>query len=84
MVGCSGWAEAEQMRYAIVIERGTTGYGAYVPDLPGCAVVGETEQEVRQLIQEAIELHVDGMRKEGLKVPSPSSSVDYVEVPPAA
>lgn len=64
------------MRYAIVIERSLSGYGAYVPDLAGCAAVGETEEEVRLLIQEAIELHLDGMRAEGLPIPQPSSSVD--------
>lgn len=72
------------MRYAIVIERSPSGYGAYVPDLAGCAAVGRTEREVRRLIQEAIELHLDGMRAEGLPIPRPSSSVDYVEVPSAA
>ncbi|MHC5730999.1 MAG: type II toxin-antitoxin system HicB family antitoxin, partial [Nostoc sp.] len=24
------------MRYTVVIEKGETSYGAYVPDLPGC------------------------------------------------
>ena len=42
------------MRYAVVIEKGETSYGAYVPDLPGCVAVGETLEEVKQLITEAI------------------------------
>lgn len=46
------------MRYAIIIEKSETGYGAYVPDLPGCVAVAETEAEVRELIREAIELHL--------------------------
>lgn len=45
------------MRYAVVIEKGTSSYGAYVPDLPGCVAVGETVEEVKILIQEAIEFH---------------------------
>lgn len=45
------------MTYAIVIERSSTGYGAYVPDLPGCAVAGDTEAEVRSLIRKAIQMH---------------------------
>lgn len=72
------------MQYAVVIETSPTGYGAYVPDLPGCVAVGETEDEVRALIREAIEFHLDGLREDGLPVPPPSSRVDYVEVPSAA
>lgn len=51
------------MQYAIVIERSATGFGVYVPDLPGCAVVGDTEAEVRSLIREAIELHLEALRE---------------------
>jgi hypothetical protein len=46
------------MRYAVIIEKGTNSYGAYVPDLPGCVAVGETIEEVKMLIQEAIEFHL--------------------------
>ncbi len=67
-------------RYAIIIERGPTSYGAYSPDLPGCAVVGESEQEVRQLIAEAMEFHIEGLRAVGEPVPEPTSSVDYIDV----
>jgi len=68
------------MKYAVVIEKGETSYGAYVPDLPGCVAVGESEAEVRQLIVEAIEFHLEGLRKEGGNIPIPHSRVDYVEV----
>lgn len=67
------------MRYAVIIERGETGYGAYVPDLPGCVAVGETEDEVRALIAEAIQFHLDGLREEGLPLPAPTSLCEYVE-----
>lgn len=46
------------MRYTVVIEKGNTSYGAYVPDLLGCVAVGETLAEVQQLIVEAIEFHL--------------------------
>lgn len=72
------------MRYAVVIERGANGYGAYVLDLPGCVAVGETEEEVRRLIREALELHVEGLRSDGSSVPQPTSQVEYVDVPSAA
>ena len=68
------------MRYAIVIEKGPTSYGAYVPDLPGCVAAAETRDEALQLIREAIEFHIEEMREEGLPVPEPSSSAEYVEV----
>ncbi|OQM33284.1 type II toxin-antitoxin system HicB family antitoxin [Leptospira interrogans] len=55
-----------------MIEKNSTGYGAYVPDLPGCVAVGETEAEVTRLIKEAIEFHLEGMRKDGERVPNPS------------
>ena len=67
-------------RYAIVVEKGPTSYGAYVPDLPGCVAAAETRSEVLELIREAIEFHLDGMRGEGLPVPQPSSTAEYVEV----
>ena len=67
------------MRYAIVIEKGETSYGADVPDLPGCVAVGETVAEVKQLIREAIQFHLDGMREEALPIPEPTSRVEYVE-----
>ncbi|HEY3115543.1 MAG TPA: type II toxin-antitoxin system HicB family antitoxin [Chloroflexota bacterium] len=67
------------MRYAVVIEKGETSYGAYVPDLPGCVAVAETLEEVERLIREAIESHLQGLQAEGLAVPAPSSRVEYVE-----
>jgi predicted RNase H-like HicB family nuclease len=68
------------MRYAIVVEKGPESYGAYVPDLPGCVAAAETRSEVLQLIREAIEFHIERMREDGLAVPEPSSSAEYVEV----
>ena len=68
------------MRYMVVIERGETSWGAHVPDLPGCVAVGETREEALRLIREAIEFHIDGLRQDGLPVPTPSSEGDFVEV----
>lgn len=50
------------MNYTVVIEKGETSYGAYIPDLPGCVAVGETLEEVESLIGEAIEFHLEGLR----------------------
>ena len=78
----AGYSEAggvtTMKRYAIVIERGPTSYGAYIPDLPGCIAVGESEAEVRQLIKEAMELHLRSMKEDGDPIPEPTSSVEYI------
>ena len=68
------------MRYVVVIEKGERNYSAYVPDLPGCVSVGDTLDEVKAEIREAIALHLEGMREDGTPVPPPSSWAEYVEV----
>jgi predicted RNase H-like HicB family nuclease len=68
------------MRYAIVIEKATGNYSAYVPDLPGCVATGDTVEEVEREIQEAIEFHLAGLRSDGQPIPAATSKVDYVEV----
>jgi predicted RNase H-like HicB family nuclease len=65
------------MKYAIILEKGKKGFGAYVPDLPGCVAVGRTEAQTRRLIHEAIELHLEDMRERGEKPPKPSSKVEF-------
>jgi predicted RNase H-like HicB family nuclease len=68
------------MRYAIVIEKAENNYAAYVPDLPGCVATGQTIEETEQQIREAVDLHLRGMREDGLPIPEPSSSVDYIDI----
>lgn len=68
------------MQYVIIIEQGQNSYGAYVPDLPGCVAVADTKEEVLDLIREAVELHLEAMREEGLSIPEPKSSIEYVQV----
>jgi predicted RNase H-like HicB family nuclease len=67
-------------RYAVVIEKAAANFAGYVPDLPGCVATGATVEETERLLREAIELHVEGMREDGLAIPEPSSQVEYVEV----
>jgi predicted RNase H-like HicB family nuclease len=64
------------MRYAVVIERAASNYSAYVPDLPGCVATGATMGEVERSIREAIEMHLEGLREDGLPAPPPSSQVE--------
>ncbi len=68
------------MRYMVVIEEGENSFGAYVPDLPGCVAVAESEEEVKKLIQEAIELHLEDLRDSGAETPKPLSKSEYIEV----
>ena len=68
------------MRYLVVVEQGATSFGAYVPDLPGCIAAGETREEVLDLIRDAIEFHIEGLRQEGQPVPPPSSTSEVVDV----
>ncbi len=65
-------------KYAVVIERGETSYGAYVPDLPGCIAVARTRAEVEKLIAEAIALHIESLQEHGDPVPQPSSEIEYI------
>ena len=67
-------------RYMVVIERGETSWGAYVPDLPGCVAVGDTREEALRLIRGAVEFHMEGLRQGGAPVPAPSSEGEFVEV----
>ena len=66
------------LAYAVVIEVGEQGYGAYVPDLPGCVAVGDTAEEVTKLIREAIALHLAAMVEDGEPIPEPRTQVAMV------
>lgn len=67
-------------RYLVVLEKTATGYSAYSPDLPGCIATGSTRDEAEREMHDAIEFHIDGLRRAGLPVPAPSSEVAYCEV----
>jgi predicted RNase H-like HicB family nuclease len=70
--------------YAVIIERSTTGYGGYAPELPGVGVTGSTIDEVKRLIRETVVLHIDSLREHGEPVPPPSVvATTVVEVPAA-
>lgn len=68
------------MEYLVVVEKGKTSYGAYVPDLPGCVAVAQTRREVLKLIREAIALHIEALRESGEPVPTPVSRSEVVKV----
>ena len=60
------------MQYAMIVEKGERNYSAYFPDLPGCVATGQTLEELKQAMREALELHLRGMREDGLPIPEPS------------
>ncbi|HET7212189.1 MAG TPA: type II toxin-antitoxin system HicB family antitoxin [Terriglobia bacterium] len=68
------------MKYVVIIEKGIDSWGAYVPDLPGCAIVAETRNEALKLIREAVDLHIEGLREAGSPIPEAQSTVEYVQV----
>jgi predicted RNase H-like HicB family nuclease len=72
------------MRYTVIYEKSSNGYGAYVPDLPGLGVVAPTLEETRKLILEGIPTHIRAIREHGETVPEPTSSAEEVEVPALA
>jgi predicted RNase H-like HicB family nuclease len=69
------------MEYAVVFEKTSTGWSAYVPDLPGLGVAAATIEEAETLIREGIEFHIDGLREDGLPVPMPATQVRKVAIP---
>jgi predicted RNase H-like HicB family nuclease len=67
------------VRYAIVIEKAKANYSAYVPDLPGCVATASTIEAVETEIRDAIRFHIEGLKADGLPVPSPTSIAEYVD-----
>ena len=61
------------LEYAVVIEKASANYCAYVPDLPGCVATGKTREETYQQIPEAIVFHLEGLKEDGLPIPEPES-----------
>jgi predicted RNase H-like HicB family nuclease len=70
----------KEMRYTVILEKGPSAWGAYVPDLPGCAVIAETEEQAAALIREAIKLYLEDLRTRNLPTPPPASKATEVEV----
>ena len=68
------------MKYTVVIEKAPNNFAAYVPDLPGCVATGKSREEVTKLIEEAVRMHLEGMREDGLEIPVPQASSVLVEV----
>jgi predicted RNase H-like HicB family nuclease len=68
------------MKYLVIYEKSHTGWGAYAPDLPGSGVTGKTLDEVKELIREAVEFHLEGLRENGETIPAPSATTEHITV----
>jgi predicted RNase H-like HicB family nuclease len=68
------------MKYLVIYEKSATGWGAYAPDLPGLGVAAKTLEEAKELIREAVDFHIEGMRDHGENVPLPSATTEYITV----
>lgn len=66
-------------KYLIVIEKTANNLSAFSPDLPGCVATGATQVEVEERMRDAIRMHLDGLREDGLSIPEPSSIAEYIE-----
>jgi predicted RNase H-like HicB family nuclease len=64
--------------YLVIYEQGDTSWGAYSPDLPGVAVVGDSREEVERLMGEAIPLHLEALREAGISLPQPRNAAGTV------
>ena len=67
-------------RFSVVVEQTGRNYSAYAPDLPGCVATGASREEAEKNMHEAIELHIEGLKEDGLPVPSSTSTTEYVVV----
>jgi predicted RNase H-like HicB family nuclease len=68
------------MRYLVIYEKSATGWGAYAPDLPGLGIAAATLDEAKELIREAIDFHLEGLREHGDEIPVPTATTEYVTI----
>jgi predicted RNase H-like HicB family nuclease len=66
--------------YLIVIGKTRTGYSAHCPDVPGCASVGKTVEEVMARMKKGLKLHFEGMAEDGDPIPKSSGIDSYSKV----
>jgi predicted RNase H-like HicB family nuclease len=69
------------MKFLIVIEKTETGYSAYSPDIPGCVATGTTRDEAEREMKSAVAFHIEGLKSEGMALPTPHSSSSYIDGP---
>jgi predicted RNase H-like HicB family nuclease len=67
-------------RFLVVIEKANGNFSAYSPDLPGCVATGKTRAETERRMHEAIQMHIQGMKEEGMPIPQTKAIAEYIAV----
>ena len=62
-----------KQRYLVVYEHGRRNFSGFVPDVPGCISAGKTLAEMRRMMREALEAHLQWMANDGDPIPSPTA-----------
>jgi len=66
--------------FLVVIEKANGNFSAYSPDLPGCVATGSTQEEAAQNMHSAIEMHIQGLKEDGLPIPESHSFAEYIVI----
>lgn len=66
-------------RYLVIIEKVNSNYSAFSPDVPGCVATGETRETAEREMHAALQMHLKGLKEDGLPLPEPSASIGYIE-----
>jgi predicted RNase H-like HicB family nuclease len=73
-------AERNAVKYHVIYEQSAAGWSAFSPDLPGLGAGAKTLEETKELIRETMELHLEGMRRQGIPLPEPSETMEIMKV----
>jgi predicted RNase H-like HicB family nuclease len=72
-----------KQKYLAVFQKGPGNYSGYLPDVPGCVSVGDSLDEMRAMMIEALQFHLDGIAEDGGEIPAPLTTVvDFSEDDP--
>ncbi len=66
--------------YLVIVEKASTNWSVYAPDLLGCVATGDSREEALDLMLEAMQMHIAGLQQDGLPIPPASTGAAYVEV----
>lgn len=65
--------------YRSIIEPDEKGYHGFVPLLRGVHTVGKTIEETKNNLEEAIQAHLEGLRKDGITLPQERNSFEVIQ-----
>jgi predicted RNase H-like HicB family nuclease len=56
-------------KYMVVFEKGAKNWSAFSPEIPGCGSLGDTLDETRENMQDAIHVYLEETIKDGEPIP---------------